>query len=322
MKGHGYARVYGAATILNAVATWKGSALGIELATEAKVELNGSGTVRGDVPGVDTRLIERCVQMVLERFAWKGNSRTGPDGWGSAGAVGAVVRTSSEIPVASGLKSSSTAANAAVLAALDALGGLDLIDDLAADEQGAGTGRGLSAGDGRLIQAAKIGVEAARSVGVTITGALDDALASMLGGVVVTDNREMRLLKREELSCDVMLLIPDRKLFSRDTDVSRSRAIAPAAEAAFDLAMRGDYLRAMTINGLAYCAALRLPSEPIITALECGAAGASLSGTGPAYAAVIDGERMDALQAAWQPLGGRVIRTRANNRRAYTGRGI
>ena len=319
MKGHGYARVYGAATILNAVATWKGSAFGIELATEAEVELNGSGTVRGDVPGVDTRLIERCVQMVLERFAGEGGSRAGPDG---CGGTGAVVRTSSDIPVASGLKSSSTAANAAVLAAIDALGGLELIDDLAADEEEGGAGCGLSAGDRRLIQAAKIGVSAAKSVGVTITGALDDALASMLGGLVVTDNREMRLLKREELCCDVMLLIPDRKLFSRDTDISRSRAIAPAAEVAFDLAMRGDYLRAMTINGLAYCAALRLPAEPIISALECGAAGASLSGTGPAYAAVIDEGRMDDLQAAWQPLGGRVIRTRANNRRAYTGRGI
>jgi len=165
-------------------------------------------------------------------------------------------------------------------------------------------------------------VAAARSVGVTVTGALDDALASMLGGVVVTDNRKMELLKREELHCHVMLLIPGKKLFSSETDVRRSRAIAPAAEVAFDLAMRGDYFRAMTINGLAYCAALRLSADPIISALESGARGASLSGTGPAYAAVIDKKRMDDLQAAWEPLGGRVIRTRANNRRACRGRGI
>ncbi len=39
-----------------------------------------------------------------------------------------------------------------------------------------------------LIDAAKIGVAAARAVGVTITGALDDALASMLGKF---DLREM-----------------------------------------------------------------------------------------------------------------------------------
>ena len=280
----GYAWACGAATILNAVATWKGAAFGIDLKTRAEVELNNSGLIRGDVPGVDTSLIERSVQMVQEHL-----------GYG----YGAVVRTSSEIPVAGGLKSSSTAANAAVLATLDALQEeMDLID------------------------AAKIGVAAARAVGVTITGALDDALASMLGGVVVTDNRSMQLLRREELSCPVMLLVPEKKLFSRDTDVSRSRLIAPLADVAFDLAMRGDYYRAMTLNGLAYCAALRLPAEPMLLALEAGAKGVSLSGTGPAYAAIIDEEKMDGLESVWRPLGGRVIRTNANNRCASKGRGI
>ena len=280
----GYATANGAATILNAVATWKGSAFGIDLKTFAEVELNDSGCINGDVPGVDTRLIEHCVELVLKRF-----DRT----------CGAIVRTRSDIPVASGLKSSSTAANAVVLACLDALD--EEID---------------------LILAAKIGVAAARDVGVTITGALDDALASMLGGAVVTDNREMMLLKRDEFSRDVMLLIPDKKLYSKDTNVRRSRAIKPLADVAFDLAMRGDYGRAMTLNGFAYCGALNLPIEPLLTALEAGAEGVSLSGTGPAYAALIDKEKMNALEAAWRPLGGRVIRTKTNNNKATKGRGI
>ena len=274
----------GAATILNAVATWKGSAFGIDLKTFAEVELNDSGCIKGDVPGVDTRLIEHCVELVLKRF-----ERT----------CGAVVRTRSEIPVASGLKSSSTAANAVVLACLDAL-----------DEEM------------DLILAAKIGVAAARDVGVTITGALDDALASMLGGAVVTDNREMMLLKRDEFSREVMLLVPDKKLYSVDTDVRRSQAIAPLADVAFDLAMRGDYGRAMTLNGFAYCGALGLPFEPMLMALEAGAEGVSLSGTGPAYAALIGKEKMNALEAAWRLLGGRVIRTKTNNKKASKGRGI
>jgi len=78
----------------------------------------------------------------------------------------------------------------------------------------------------------------------------------------------------------------------------------------------------MTLNGLAYCAALRLPAEPMLLALEAGAKGVSLSGTGPAYAAIIDEEKMDGLESAWKPLGGRVIRTKANNRCASKGRGI
>jgi shikimate kinase len=157
---------------------------------------------------------------------------------------------------------------------------------------------------------------------VTITGALDDALASMLGGVVVTDNREMLLIKREELCTPVVILSPEKKLFSSDTSVSRSRLIAPLADLVYDLALEGDYGRAMTLNGLAYCAALGLPAEPIILALQAGARGASLSGTGPSYAAIIDHDRIGELEEAWRPLGGKVIRTHSNNRCASKGRGI
>jgi len=277
----GRATVMGAATVLNAVAAWKGSAFGIELKTSAEVVLDRSGVIKGDIPGVDTRLVESCVKMVLDYFDQD---------------FGGTVRTKSEIPVASGLKSSSTAANAAVLATLDALG--EEMD---------------------LLEAAKIGVAAAKLVGVTITGALDDACASMLGGVVVTDNKNMLLLRREELESEVLLLIPDRKLFSRDTDVKRSRLISPLAEVAFDLAMRGDYGRAMTLNGFIYCGALGLPIEPMIMALEHGAWGASLSGTGPSYAALMDDGHIDELEAAWLGLGGRVIRTNVNNKEASIG---
>ena len=282
MKGYGWSN--GAASIINAVATWKGSAFAIELVTRAVVELDHSSGIKGEVPGVDTRLIERCVVRVLDHLGLEYGGR---------------VITSSEIPIASGLKSSSAAANAVILATLDAL-------DVDMD----------------LVSAAKIGVEAAREVGVTITGALDDALASMLGGVVVTDNREMSLLRRDELNCSVMLLVPDQRIFSRDTDISRSRIIAPMADLAFDLAMQADYGRAMTLNGLAYCAALGLSSEPLILALEKGARGASLSGTGPSYAALIDESKMDGLEESWRRLGGRVIRTKANNRCASRGQGF
>lgn len=284
MKKKGYGWSNGAASILNAVATWKGSAFAIDLITRAEVELDGSPGIRGDVPGMDTRLIERCVERVLEHLGLE---------------FGGLVRTASQIPVASGLKSSSAAANAVVLATLDAL-------DVDMD----------------LVSAARIGVEAAREVGVTITGALDDALASMLGGVVVTDNREMSLLRRDEFSCGVMLLVPDQRVFSRDTDISRSLVIAPMADLAFNLAMQGDYGRAMTLNGLSYCAALGLSSEPLILALEKGAKGASLSGTGPSYAALIDEDKMDGLDDSWKGLGGRVIRTKAINRCASRGRVI
>jgi shikimate kinase len=284
LRRRGTATALGAATVLNAVANWKGSAFGVDLKTSAEVVLDDSPRVKGDVPGIDDHLIVRSVERVLQRF--------GVD-------AGGVVRTKSEIPLARGLKSSSAAANAAVLATLDALG-----EDLDPAE------------------ATRIGVAAAKDAGVTITGAFDDASASMLGGVVVTENREMKLLKREELESKVLLLVPEDKLFSKDTDVGRSRLLAPIAEVVFDLALAGDYARAMTINGLVYCSALRLSSDPIFAALAAGAGGASLSGTGPAYAALVEDENIDEVESAWLDLGGRVIRTEVNNEGSSKGSGL
>ena len=85
-----------------------------------------------------------------------------------------------------------------------------------------------------------------------------------------------------------MLLVPERKLFSRDTNVSRSRLIAPVADVVYELAMRGDYGRAMTLNGLAYCAALGCRPSPCSWRWRPALRGVSLSGTGPSYAAIID----------------------------------
>ncbi|AET65408.1 shikimate kinase [Methanothrix harundinacea] len=283
MRRRGTATALGAATVLNAVANWKGSAFGVDLKTSAEVVLDESPAVKGDVPGIDDRLIVRSVERVLERFGV---------------VAGGVVRTWSDIPLARGLKSSSAAANAAVLATLDALG-----EDL------------------DPLEATRIGVAAARDAGVTITGAFDDASASMLGGVVVTDNRRLELLKREEMESEVLLLVPEEKIFSKETDVGRSRLLAPVADLIFDLALAGDYPRAMTLNGLVYCSALRLPSDPIFAALASGARSASLSGTGPAYAALVEDENIDDVEAAWLHLGGRVIRTEVNNQGSIRGPG-
>src|SRR3990170_3892293 len=148
MKQSGYAYAYGAGTIINAIATWKGAAFGIDLKTEAEVVLTDSKKIQGYMEeGGDTTLIERCIDLTLLRF-------------GSSS--GAKVATKSEIPIASGLKSSSAAANAAVLATVDAL-----------DEEL------------EPMEAIKIGIQAALDAKVTITGAFDDACASMLGGFVI-----------------------------------------------------------------------------------------------------------------------------------------
>ncbi len=276
MTPSGYACARGAGTIINAIATWKGAAFGIDLKTEAEVTLTDSRNIQGYIEGGgDTRLIERCVELVLLRF--------GRD-------CGAKVSTKSEIPIASGLKSSSAAANAAVLAALDALG--ETLPPL---------------------EAVKIGVQAALDSGVTVTGAFDDACASMLGGFVITDNKKKELIKRVERDSEVLILAPEKKIFSSTTNVAHSRLIAPWIEIAYEEAFAGNYEKAMTLNGFLYCAALGFSTEPMMAALEVGIRGVSLSGTGPSYTALGSTEVLDRLEPVWRRMGGKVIRTKVNN---------
>jgi shikimate kinase len=286
MTLEGRACAFGAGTIINAIATWKGAAFGIDLKTFAKVELSEdipgiTGSIE-EMPEGDTYLIERCVELTLERFGLE---------------LGGTVRTGSEIPLAGGLKSSSAAANASVLSTLRAIG--ETLPPL---------------------EIVKLGVRAAKEAGVTVTGAFDDACASFLGGVVVTDNRKMELIKREEVDSKVLIFAPAKKAFSADTNVKRSRLIAPYVELAYELALDGKYERAMTLNGFLYCGALGFDTEYMLRALEFGVQGVSLSGTGPSYAALVKDEQVKELKSAWESCGmeGKVIETCINNRGAIS----
>ena len=262
----GQARAPAAGTVLNALANGTGAAFAIDAYTTATVTLDPdaddiSGRVEED-PDADTALVEACVSRVTERFG--------------AGEGGTVV-TESEVPMASGLKSSSAAANATVVATLDALGATDAVS---------------------REDAARIGVDVARDVGVTVTGAFDDASASMLGGVTVTDNTTDELLARDEVDWDVLVYTPPERAYSADADVERCRQIAPMADLVADLALDGEYGRAMTVNGLAFTAALGFSADPLVSAMA-DVHGVSLSGTGPSYTAVGDREALAAVRDHW-----------------------
>ncbi len=289
---NGSAYALGAGTVINAIATWKGAAFGIDLKTFSDVKLtekSGGGTciisgVIEGLPEADTTLIEKSVSYVLEHFGIE---------------MCGTVQTRSEIPLASGLKSSSAAANASVLATLDAIG-----EEL------------------EPFDALRIGVRAAIDSKVTITGALDDACASFFGGVVVTDNRNMELLKRTEYDSNVLIFSPDKRSFSSGTDVSRSEIIAPWIDMAYELVLKGDIEKAMTLNGFLYCGALGFDTEFLVRALELGIKGVTLSGTGPSYVALVNDDQAGELEDAWNEycVSGTLIRTRVNNNGAYKGK--
>jgi len=277
----GQAAACGAGTVLNALATGVGSAFALDVETTATVTLDpDAGAVSGEIdgaPDADTDLIERCVALVIETFG---------DGEGGR------VRTESDVPMAAGLKSSSAAANATVLATLDALG-VEITDADSAVSR---------------IDACRLGVRAAREAGVTVTGAFDDASASMLGGVTVTDNREDELLAREAVDWDALVWTPPERAFSADADVERCERVAPMADLVAELALDGRYGEAMTVNGLAFSAALGFPTDPAVEALP-HVAGVSLSGTGPSVVAVGDRDALESVRPAWEARPGTVLST-------------
>ncbi len=277
----GRAEAPGAATIINAMATGRGAAFAIDLKVEATVIVDRSGRFKARIEGdatEDTRLVELCAKKVLE---------TAGQGYGAR------VLTTSNLPIAKGLSSSSAASNATVLAAASCLEKLGY--DVPGPEE--------------LIN---IGIDASLEVGVTVTGAFDDASASFYGGAVVTDNVGRRILRRQSLpETGVAVLVPPEKSYSGMIDTSTMKLLARQVSIAHREALTGNMMDAMTLNGLIYCAALGYDPTPAIEALRAGAAAAGLTGKGPAFVAVCDD--VESVRRTWTKFGGRVILTRTNN---------
>jgi len=276
------ARVHGAISILNAIPTGIGGALGVDLWTEAEVEVHsGCGEIEAEIPeGEDPSLVEETVRVILERV--------------EKDDVGIHVKTRSTIPIGKGLKSSSAAANAVALATCRALG-LDLSSE----------------------EVVNLAVEAAIRAGVTVTGAFDDAYTSFFGGINITDNYRRRVLSRAKVPENllILILVPEEKRYTRSVDVESLKSVRRICVKAMDLALAGRYWEAMTLNGLAIATALDMDPTPALDALRGGALAAGVSGTGPAIAAITAPRRVEEVQRS---LGryGPVIKCHPNNFRA------
>ena len=294
----------GAATIVNAIATGKGAAFGIGLETKVRVDLMESGDISVVMSGLeeDPKLVKLCVKKVLETLRFD---------------YGATVTTESNIPIARGLKSSSVVANAAVLATFGAL----------AKKHGRITGLRINKHETRqqleinrsVVQPdliLKLGIEAAKEAGVTITGALDDAAAAFYGGFVVTDNTQNKILRKGDLeSCDVLIFVPSEKSYTKDFDVAKAKLFAREIDLIWNEALKGDLYTAMTLNGLVYSATLEQSNEVAMAALKEGAIAAGLSGTGPAVVALTR-SAPGRIVSAWHTFDGEVIKTKVSNQRA------
>ena len=277
---------HGAATIINAIATGNGAAIGVDLWTKAVVALTDEAghvevTIRSD-SSENPALAQKTVERILKHF-------------GLEQQFGAKIETTSNIPVARGLKSSSAAANAIALATTAALE--HSLDD---------------------VTVVKLGVDGALDAKVTITGAFDDACASYFGGIVITDNMERAIIKRFEPTeaIAVLFYVPAEKTYTICSDVKRMKGMASAVKIAYKEALNGNYWAALTLNGLIYSSALGYDSSPAVDALITGAVAAGLSGTGPAVSAIVPEDKIELVKDVWRKREGEILAAHINLEKA------
>ena len=259
----GIASSRGAITILNAIPTGIGSALGITLQTDAEVVV-GKGK-----PGIKVSLPERGEEDLLAKECVEGMFLHAEEGLRDV-----KVRTLSTIPISRGLKSSSAAANAITLATARALG--LKIDD---------------------IDIVKMGVEAARRAGVTVTGAFDDAMACYFGGVAVTNNSEMEVIKRTRLKKNlrVILHVPERKIRKGGLSRNTFKPLFKQFKEVEELVLDGEYFEAINLNGKLIADSLGIDNSIAEEALRSGALAAGVTGTGPATAILCSEDAFECL---------------------------
>ncbi len=276
---------YGAISVVNAIATGKGAALGVDLWTKAFVKLTlkpGQFSVSISPDKDEDQTLARTVaKRVLRRFdAHK--------------KFGAEIRTQTNIPIARGLKSSSSAANAVALATIAALQ--------------------KRLPDQEVI---RLGVEASLDSGVSITGAFDDACACYYGGFVATNNVKCKLIQRRDLRAKnhVLVAFPPQKSYTARLNRENLNGIRKLVEATFAKALEGQVWDALTLNGVLHAIALDYDPSPIFDAIRNGAIAAGLTGKGPAIAAIQDlsNHRVERVLRRV----GRVIHTRLNSKRAH-----
>ena len=275
--------VHGAISIVNAVATGYGSAMGISL--NVKVEIiskKGSGLIFQK--GGGSLMIKKIIYDVLQSKYINNNQL--------------LININSEVPSGMGLKSSSAVSNAVALAC-NSLTNKEISDEF-------------------VLNSA---VDASLYAKTTITGAYDDSTACYYGGFVTTDNYKRKIWKRENSPTDIsaVIFLPNNK---KRGDVTRLKLLSDIYLEAFQLANSGQYWKAMTLNGVLTSSLLSNSYTITRMCLENGALAASISGNGPAIAAVVRESEVQKIKSVLSNLDGRVIISRTNNQKASTVREV
>ena len=274
------ATVHGAVSIVNAIANQKGATLGIDLKVEATVETSpGKGIIiQSENKTLSSRLINKTVEKIVSKKDLDKNKIT--------------ITLESEIPTGYGLKSSSAISSAV------ALGCAKIFKSKFTDQQ--------------ILLA---GVDASIESKVSITGAYDDACSCYYGGFNVTDNAKKKRMSFEKGPSNLIAVIFIPKNRKRG-NLKKLKVLSSVFDHAWDLAKKANYWEAMIINGLATASILSSNPDVITGLIERGALGASVSGNGPAIAAITKKENESNIKKAFSPLEGKIIVAKVSNKKA------
>ncbi|MGN6622622.1 MAG: shikimate kinase, partial [Candidatus Nitrosocosmicus sp.] len=134
--------------------------------------------------------------------------------------------------------------------------------------------------------------------------------------IILSDNYYKKIIKRESINKDLWVMIFLPHGVSRG-NVMRLKLHKDLFNHAFKIALKGDYWKAMNMNGLLINSILYNNYEPLLNALENNCLAASYSGNGPAIAAVIHKDNVDNLKNSFDNFNGRLIVSQVNNDKSF-----
>ena len=275
------AKVYGAVSIVNAIAIGKGCTLGIDTFVETTLtKKQGTGIhITSENKTISSRLINQIIENMISKKVLE-NTKLELD-------------FRSNIPTGYGLKSSSAISSAVILSCAKAFG-KNMTDE----------------------EILKLGARTSIQARVSITGAYDDACACYFGGFNVTDNLKMKSIQRElgPKELQVVIFLPKSR---KRGNLKKLKEFKNAFEKSWELAKNSDYWNAGILNGIATTSILNSEPSLIMKLMEKGAICATISGNGPSIMAITDKKNKSRIEKEFSGMDGRIMISNINNKKAY-----
>ncbi len=279
----GLAETFGAITLVNALPTGIGAAAAIDLPVRVGATLTPAAPGRVRVArGTSTPLVERSAGAAAERYLGE--------------PADVLLEIDSEVPFGQGLKSSSAVSSAVIGAIANAAGSRPTPEEVA-----------------------HLSADVSQTIGLSATGAFDDAFASITGGAAVTNNPVRKVLRRLELpdGLDVVLWNPGGMHPPSPSARARFAAVSEEGQAVVDAILSGDPFEAMRRNTVLVERAMGYRYRDLRETLEAaGAIASGVSGLGPTLAIVVPDDACERVRSLL-PSAGNYLRT-ASFRRART----